>query len=85
MIIERLKVRQEAQEAKRREEEVKQEAETGSAKTAVDALASQLDSGEDKDTEPKEDASPQGKSPLDIRYSLLDTPYVVRRPSHANA
>lgn len=81
VIVERLKVRQEAQETTRRAEEAEQEAETGSTKIAVDALTSQLDSGEDKDTEPKEDASPHGKSQLYIQYSLLYMPFVIRRPS----
>lgn len=62
--MERMKVRQEAQEAKRRAAgEAKQEVETGSVKTADTAeLTSQLDSREHKDPEPKEDASSKGKS-----------------------
>lgn len=71
VIIERLKVRREAQEAKRQAEEAKQEAETGSAKTTADGLTSQLDSREHKDTEPKEDASSQGNGQLSIQYSLF--------------
>lgn len=71
VIMERSKVRRDAQEAKRRAEEAKQEAETGSAKMRADGLTSQLDSGEHKDTEPKEDASSQGKSQLSIQYSLF--------------
>lgn len=79
VIVERLKVRREAQEAKRRAEEAEQEA--GSTKPAVDALTSRLDGGEDKDAEPKEDASPQGRSRLYIQCSLLRTPFVIGRLS----
>lgn len=51
------------QEAKRQGEDAKQEPQTGSVKTAEDTadVPSQLDNGEHKDTEAKEDASSQGK------------------------
>ena len=47
-------------------EGAKQEAETGPVKITSDstAFASQLDSREHKDAEPKEDASSQGKTEL---------------------
>lgn len=64
VIMERLKVRREAQEAKRRAEEAKQEVETASVKTAEDTgeVTSQPDNRDHKETEPKEDVSSQGKS-----------------------
>lgn len=57
-----MKVRRERQEAKRLAEEMKQEAETGSVKTVEDSagLAPQVDNGQNKVTEAKEDATPQG-------------------------
>lgn len=59
VVLENMKIRRERQEAKRRAEEMKQEAGTGSAKTAEDTagLAPQLDNGQQKDTEAKEDAA----------------------------
>lgn len=68
VVTERLKVRREAQEAKRRA--AKQEAETGSVKTMEDTaeITSQLDNGEH--AEAKEDARSQGKSELNIQYSV---------------
>lgn len=71
VIMQHMKVLQEAQEAKRQVGDTKQEAETGSVKTAESELTSQLDSGEHKDTEPKEDASSQGKCELYIQNSLF--------------
>lgn len=71
VILERMKVLREAQEAKGQVGETNQEAETGSVKTAEDELTSQLDNGEHKDTEPKEDASSQGEPELYIQYSLF--------------
>lgn len=71
VIMEHSKIRREAQEAKRRAGEAKQEVETGSVKTADPTeLNSQLISKEHKDTEPKDDASSKGKSELYIQYSL---------------
>lgn len=71
VITERLKVRQEAQEARRQVDDTKQEAETGSAKTVADGLASQLDPGEHKDAELQEEASSKGKSQFYTQGSLL--------------
>lgn len=62
VIIENLKVRRGAQEAKRQAEEAKQEAETGPVRTAVDGAVSQLGDRKLIDTESVEDASSQGKS-----------------------
>lgn len=70
VVTERLKVKRETEEAKQRTTEVKQEAETGSAKTAEGELTSQLDGGEHKDAEPKEDASSQGRTLYPV-FSLL--------------
>lgn len=64
VIMERLKVRWEAQGAK-------QEAEIGSAKMAVDGLTLQADSVEQKDTQSKEDGSSQSKSQLNIQNILF--------------
>ena len=74
VILERVKVRRERQDAKRRVEESKQEAEPGSVRTAEDIarFTSQLDNGQHKDTEAKEDTSSQGKSEVDsFVYRLL--------------
>lgn len=64
VIMERMKVRQEAQEAKSRVGEEKQEA----VKTAEDTaeFTAQLDNGDHKDTESK--ASSQGKGELNAQY-----------------
>lgn len=92
VIMERMKVRREAQEAKRRAGEERQEAETGSVKTAEDTaeFTPQLDSGDHKDTESK--ASSQAKGELNVQYFvnsliLSYTPFLLkcllsRRPSN---
>lgn len=73
--MEHLKVKRGAQDSKRQAGEAKQETETGSAKTVADGLTSQLDRGEHKDAEPKEEASSQGKSQFYIQCSLLILSY----------
>lgn len=73
VVAERLKVRREAQEAKRPADDAKQDAETGSAKTVADGLSSQLDRSEHKDAEPKEEASSQGESQFYTQGSLLNS------------
>lgn len=72
VVTERLKVRREAEEAKQRATEAKQEAETGSVKTAEGELTSQLDNGEHKDAEPKEDTSSQAAVPPAAEESVSD-------------
>lgn len=64
VITERLKVRQEAPG-------LKQEAEMGSAKMAVDGLTLQADSVEQKDTQFKEDGGSQSKCQLNIQNILF--------------
>uniref|UniRef100_A0A665UV50 Nucleosome-remodeling factor subunit BPTF-like n=1 Tax=Echeneis naucrates TaxID=173247 RepID=A0A665UV50_ECHNA len=63
-LIFHLKVKREAQEARKQAEEAKKEAETGSVKAAEDTAESnsQLDNSKNKETEPKEEAVSQGKS-----------------------
>lgn len=68
-----MKIRRESQEAKRRTEHPKQEAETGSVKAAevtaeVPAeVTSPPDSWEQKDAQAQEDAGSQGKGRLHMR------------------
>lgn len=84
VITERLKVRRETQETKRQVDDVKQDAETGSARTVVDGLASQLDPGEHKDAELQEEASSKGNSQFYTQGSLLilfNTSVLFRRPN----
>lgn len=61
VILKRLKVRQEEQEAKKRPEEAKQEAETASVKKATDGFTTQLNGRELNDSEPNEEASSHAK------------------------
>lgn len=67
-ILEHMKVRQ---EAKTPTDEPKQEAEGGSVQMEEDTaqVESQLHSGEQKETETKEDTSPQGKHPVHLSRS----------------
>lgn len=81
--MERMKIRQEAQETKRRVGEEKQEVETGSVKTAEDTaeFTSQLDNGDHQHTESK--ASSQGKGELNVQYFansliLSYTPFLLK-------